>query len=122
MTVRDLLPYQQQIIAEIGLSTGFHPVNRELVTFLQQSMAAAQVRSEKALARSQARSAAIRSGTRAAIGALPAGDRGVAGAVQRRILRKGPATYGLRRVPDVETVRSVLAEMLAEKLKAGSSD
>jgi len=115
MSVAALLPYQQQILSAIGSSTGFHPINDELAAWVAQSLAASAGRAQAAQERSQAHSDAVRGGIRAAVGALPVGARGAAGIVQRRILRKGPATYCLQRVPDVETVRAVLRAMLAEK-------
>jgi len=115
MSVGALLPFQQQILSAIGSSTGFHPVNAELAAFVAQGMAAAAGRAAAAQERSQARSAAVRAGIRQAVGALPVAARGAAGVVQRRILRKGPATYCLQRVPDAETIRAVMRAMLAEK-------
>jgi hypothetical protein len=86
-----------------------------LTEYLQHSLDAAAGRGDGAVQSSKARSAAIRGGIRRAVGALPADAWGVAGVVLRRIANKGPARYGLERVPDVETIRATLREMAEER-------
>jgi hypothetical protein len=52
----------------------------------------------------------VSAGIRAAVGRQPL-NRWTATAARDRIEALGPAHYGLRRVPDIEKVRSVVAEM-----------
>ncbi|MBI3935538.1 MAG: hypothetical protein HY323_01040 [Betaproteobacteria bacterium] len=103
------------VVASVRGSTCSHDYP-ELPDWVARALQAAQSRSESALQRSRERSQAVRIGIRQAVGALPVGvnARGLAGAVQRRIVRKGPARYGLARVPDIGTIHDVLREMLRE--------
>ncbi len=110
-----LLQHRARILSAIFSSTAFAPCAGELVAFLEHHLDAAQGRAEAAPERSHARSATIRAGIRQAVAALPLDVSGLAGVVLRRIANKGPAFYGLQRVPDIETIRAVLRSMRDER-------
>jgi hypothetical protein len=86
------------------------PCALRLVRAGMEAEAAKAGRARAVAERNVERSLDIRAGIARAIGALPVDAWGAASVVQRRILRAGPDFYGLRHVPDVETIRAVLRE------------
>lgn len=102
--------HRELVMATIGSSSaGLPPCLADaLGTLVASALAARDGRSRAAVERSLARSDAIAAGILEAAGALPCA-RGAAGITQRRILRRGPEAYGLKRVPDLETIRRALA-------------
>lgn len=61
------------------------------------------------------RSEKVRRGIRRAVGALAVTKRGAISIVLDRIVRGGPAKYGLERVPDRETVTDELKAIARER-------
>lgn len=106
---------QPELLAEIRRGRVPMWARSDLVALLQRTLEASQGRAAGATKRSRERSAAIRAGIRRAVGVLPLDQRGVAGVIQRRIARAGPSTYGLARVPGIETIRDVLRAMNEER-------
>lgn len=106
------LEYYPEAFAAISGSTASASVKEALRSIVGAHLEASAGRAEAALQRSLERSQAIRAGISEAVGALPADTRGAAGVVQRRIARRGPEFYKLKRIPDISTIRAVLSSQM----------
>jgi hypothetical protein len=120
--VADLLEHRLEVAAAIVAGCDLPGKLRPaLYRVVSATLHRAAARASRARLRSAERSAAIRAGIRMAIGALPtSGAWGLAGAVQRRILRKGAAFYGLARIPELATIRAELRAVDRERKQMAS--
>lgn len=109
-----LLDHRDQVLSSVAGSTAAIDFP-ELLPFVAHALDVAVIRREAADKARAARSTALRAGIRLAAAtvseAMPLGLALTARRVQRRIELKGPEAFGLRRVPDIDTVRDVLNEM-----------
>ena len=104
---RLLLDRRDELLAQIQRGRVPAWAVAELRELVARAIEAWAGRAKAAGRRNAERSAAISAGIRNAAGALPR-RTGVAAVVQRRIAAKGPAAYGLKRLPDLRTIRAAL--------------